>query len=164
MYHYFVCLPFFTYWWLIAGLHSRSKKDSGWYVYKKSITATKMCTVYNLVVHCRCAVGHVNLKSQTSLTQAGGDNKKNGVGHRDQRNGWNLKEATHIISDIHESNIKYVAEMMFTLRPSCSLSHWFFGAWFLGWPSDHFPNAAEGTGFAASSAWRRQVHCVTLLG
>ena len=53
---------------------------------------------YNLVVHCRCAVGHVNLTGQTKLTQAGGDNKTKRFGHRDQRNGWNLKEAKHIIS------------------------------------------------------------------
>ena len=80
MYHYFVCLPFFTYWWLIAGLHSRSKKDSGWYVYKKSITATKMCTVYNLVVHCRCAVGHVNLKAKQAWLKQEVTTKKMGLG------------------------------------------------------------------------------------
>ena len=69
---------------------------------------------------------------------------------------WNLKQAKHIIS-MNQT-------LMLSWRPFCLLNHSFLGVWFLRCHSDYFINAAEGTGFAASSAWRLQVHCVALLG
>ena len=115
MYHYFVCLPFFTYWWLIAGLHSWSKKDSGWHgmcirnpsLQQKCVQCTTWWFIVGVLLAMWIWQAKQNwLKQEVTTKQRGLGTATNAMVEI-----WRKQNISyHIIPDIHESNIRYVAE------------------------------------------------------